>query len=198
MDHRDVFAIAMLLVLVMDPFGNMFVVHGLLGGVGGRRRLAIVLREGIIAALLLIGLTFSGHSVIDYLGLEQHSIRLAGGIVLFLIAIGMVFPNRRMSQEEPADSPLIVPIAIPLIAGPSAISMVILFSESEPLMSVVQAIGVAVSFTVAVLAATPWLVRLLTHRGAIAVERLMGIVLIVMSVQMVLDGVDAFLDSRVT
>lgn len=191
-----VLSTTLLLVLIMDPFGNMFVVNSLLSRLSVAGRVRVVVREGVIAALLLAVLALVGQSLLELLGLREHSLRLAGGIVLFLIAIGMVFPAKRIVEEDSGVAPLIVPIAMPLIAGPSAISMVILFSERQPVPVVGAAIALSVGVTTLILSLAPLLLALLTRRGAVALERLMGIILIVISVQMILDGIDAFIDSR--
>ena len=122
-------SIAVLLFLIMDPFGNLIVVNSLVSGFSARKKYWIICREGAIATGLLLGAAFFGGTIIDVLGLEEYSLQLAGGIVLFLIALGMVFPSRRVIEETTTEAPLIVPIAMPLIAGPSALSMVILFVE---------------------------------------------------------------------
>ena len=128
---------------------------------------------------------------------REHSLRLAGGIVLFLIALGMLFPTRRMIEEPAAEAPLIVPIAMPLIAGPSAISMVILFSEKHALSVVASAVLLAASVSTVLLVSSSSIFSFLGRRGATALERLMGMLLIMLSVQMILDGINAYLDSRV-
>ncbi len=189
-------SLTLLLFLIMDPFGNLVVVNTLLAEIPAGRRRLIVLREAAIATGILLGAAFVGGSVLGVLGLEQYSLRLAGGIVLFLIALGMLFPSRRMIEEPTVESPLIVPIAMPLIAGPSAISMVILFSEKHSAMDVSLAILIASAATTALLAASSTIFTFLGRRGAIALERLMGMLLIMLSVQMVLDGINAYLDSR--
>lgn len=189
-------SIATLLLLIMDPFGNMMIVNSLLGKQGLRDRAFIVVREGLIAAALLVMASFGGQVILDHLGLEEYSMRLAGGIVLFLIALGMVFPSRKIIEETEEETPLVVPIAVPLIAGPSAISMAILFAEKNDPLLVAQAVIIATAITTLILVLSPILLVLLRKRGAIALERLMGILLTILSVQMILDGVNVFLDSR--
>ncbi|MEQ8849870.1 MarC family protein [Botrimarina sp.] len=191
-----VLSIALLLVLIMDPFGNMVVVNNLLSRLPPPARVGVIVREGAIAGVLLAVFALVGRTLLDQLGLTEPALSLAGGIVLFLIAVGMVFPAKRITDEDPNPSPLIVPIAMPFIAGPSAISMVILFAERQPPGVVAAAIALSVGATTLILALAPFLMSLLRRRGAVALERLMGIFLIVISVQMILDGVDAFLDSR--
>lgn len=186
----------MLLFLIMDPFGNLIVVNSLVANLSARRQVLTVVREGLIATVILILAASFGQVILKTLGLEEHSLRLAGGIVLFLIALGMLFPSRRILDDDADEAPLIVPIAMPLIAGPSALSMVILFAREHTLSLVMGGIVIASVASTALLAVSPKIYQFLGRRGAVAVERLMGMLLIMISVQMVLDGIDAFLLSR--
>ena len=108
----------------------------------------------------------------------------------------MLFPTRRIIEESSNEAPFIVPIAMPLIAGPSAISMVILFSEKHSALTVSAAILIAASASTILLTASSKIFAFLGRRGTTALERLMGMLLIMLSVQMVLDGIDAYLNSR--
>lgn len=190
-------SVALLLFLIMDPFGNMVVVNTLLSELSPRQRVTVILREGVIATGILLVAAFFGATLLGALGLEEHSLRLAGGIVLFLIALGMLFPSHKLLDEPATESPLVVPIAMPLIAGPSAISMAVLFAEEHSISLVAGAIIVAAAATTFLLSMSPWIFSLLGRRGAMAMERLMGMLLIMLSVQMVLDGIDAFVSSRI-
>lgn len=189
----SVISLAMLLFLIMDPFGNLIVVHSLLAHIPSGKRRLIVLREGAFAAIILLLAALFGSRLLSMLQLNETSLRLAGGIVLFLIALGMLFPSRKIIEETAEESPLIVPIAMPLIAGPSAISMVILFSEKHLTTIVAGAILLATVVNSLVLSLASPIFSLLRSRGAIALERLMGMLLILISVQMVLDSIEAFI-----
>lgn len=189
-------SLALLLFLVMDPFGNLVPVNTLLADYPPRQRRLILLREAAIATVILLIATFAGSALLGTLGLEEHALQLAGGIILFLIALGMVFPSRRILDETGPDPPLIVPIAMPFIAGPSAISMAILFSEKHPVAMVATAVLLASLAGALLLTASPTLFSLLGRRGAKALESLVGMILIILSVQMILDGIDAYLHSR--
>lgn len=194
--QRSMMSIALLLFLIMDPFGNLVVLNALLSNFPPPKRRLIILREAAIATVILLLAAFFGGSVLHLLGLQEHSLRLAGGIVLFLIALGMLFPSRRIMEEPTDEAPLIVPIAMPLIAGPSAISMVILFSEKHTATIVSSAVLIAAAASTVLLAASSTVFTFLGRRGATALERLMGMLLIMLSVQMILDGINAYLDSR--
>ena len=190
-------SLSILLFLIMDPFGNMIVVNSLLSGMSRRQQAMVIYREGAIAMGILILVALFGRAMLDTLGLQEHALQLSGGIVLFLIALGMLFPTRRIMDEDTTDTPLVVPIAMPLIAGPSAISMVILFAQHHSTPTVVGAIVAATFSSTLLLSACSLVYALLGRRGSIALERLMGMLLIMIAVQMLLDGIDSFLDARV-
>lgn len=189
-------SLALLLLLVMDPFGNLIVVNSLLGDLPVRQQRIIIWREAAIAMAILLMAGLLGGKVLDVLALEEYSLRLAGGVVLFLIALGMLFPSRRIMEESSVEAPLIVPIAMPLIAGPSAISMVILFSEKHSIGMVLLAVLIASLTSAVILAGSSVIFGFLGRRGAVALERLMGMLLIMLAVQMILDGFNAYFDSR--
>ncbi len=109
-------SIAILLFLIMDPFGNLVILNSLLGDFPASKRRLIIFREAAIATLILLVAAFFGGTLLEAIGLQEHSLRLAGGIVLFLIALGMLFPSRRIIEESSGEAPLVVPIAMPLIA----------------------------------------------------------------------------------
>lgn len=188
------FALAVLLFVVMDPFGNMVPINSLLSKYNNAERRKIILRESLIALGILLAAVYGGRVVIDVLGLEGHSLSISGGIVLFIIALGMLFPTRRSSlEDEETDDPFIVPIAMPLIAGPSTLSMVILFGEKHQVNIVAGAVLLSSLASILLLTASPKIFEFLGHRGARALERLMGMLLIMIAVQMTLDGFKAYL-----
>jgi multiple antibiotic resistance protein len=189
-------SIALLLFIVLDPFGNMVTLNTLLGAHAPARRRRIMLRESAIALAILLLCVFAGGSVLSVLGLQAYTLGISGGIVLFMIALGMVFPARRVMDDEGLEDPLVVPIAMPLIAGPGAISIVIVLAEKNPLPAVVGAVTVAAVTAALILTVSPTLFVVLGRRGALALERLMGILLVMLSVQMVLDGVALYLAAR--
>lgn len=188
-------SIALLLFFILDPFGNLIVINALLSGYEGPKRRNIILREALIATIILLATAFFGDNLLSMLSLKEYSIRLSGGIVLFLIALGMLFPNRRIAEEIPEGTPLIVPIAMPLIAGPSALSMVILFAGQNPIWMVLSAILIACACATIILLSSAMISRFLGKRGSTALERLMGMLLIMLSVQIVLDSMDTYLRS---
>lgn len=127
------FSAAATLLLIMDPFGNIVMFNAILSKIPQERRRKVLVREVLIAFGVLLLFLLVGAHLLSFLGLEQSSLSLAGGILLLLIAIGMVFPNRAVQLGVPGDDePFIVPLAIPMIAGPSGIAFLLLIVSKEP------------------------------------------------------------------
>jgi len=188
-----VISIALLLFIVLDPFGNLVTLNTLLRAATPARRRIIIVRESLIALAILQLFVFAGGAILRALGLQAYTLGISGGIVLFMIALGMLFPARKVLDKEGLDDPLVVPIAMPLIAGPGAISVVILLAQTNPVLNVAGAVVVAWLPTAIVLTVSTWIFNFLGPRGALALERLMGILLVMVSVQMVLNGLSAYM-----
>jgi MarC family membrane protein len=191
----DVFSAAVLLLLVIDPFGNVPVVISALANVPAARRVRVVLRECLLAYLLLLAFMLGGQMFLKWMQLSEVSLAIAGGIILFLIALRMVFGHPEgVFGDRPGAEPFIVPLAVPAIAGPSALATVMLMASRDParLVAWVAALTAAMAVASLVMLAAYRLQRALGERGMTAVERLMGLVLTAIAVQMLLDGVRAF------
>jgi multiple antibiotic resistance protein len=190
-----VISAAIVLLLILDPFGNLVTINTLLSDIPGAKRQRIILRETLIAYGILIVFLFGGNPLLSFFGVESPTLRISGGIILFIIALGMVFPHRSAMSPTLEAEPFIVPIAMPLIAGPSAIAalLVLARSDSHLLLNWFGALTLAMSITGIILWASPWIFQKLGRRGALAVERLMGMLLIILSVQMMLDGIEQYL-----
>lgn len=189
-------AAAILLFLILDPLGNIPVFLSLLKPLPPQRRRIVLARELLIALGVLFVFLFAGQYVLQVMHLRQESISIAGGIVLFLIGIRMIFPPPEgLMGEIPDGEPFIVPMAIPLVAGPSGMAAVMLMGSNEPdrLGDWSLALLLAWAATSAILFSATWLYRLLGSRALAAIERLMGMLLVALSVQMLLDGVSAYL-----
>ena len=187
---------ALLLFLILDPLGNVPVVLSLLRSVPPRRQLVVIARELLIALVVLLLFLWFGKYALEAMHLRQESVSIAGGIVLFLIGIRMIFPPAEgVMGELPDGEPFIVPVAIPMIAGPSGMAAVMLMGSNEPerLGEWSLALLLAWVATAAILLASPLLYRLLGRRALSAVERLMGMLLVAISVQMLLDGLGSYL-----
>ncbi len=189
-------AAAILLFLILDPLGNIPVFLSLLKPLPPQRRRIVLARELLIALGVLFIFLFAGQYLLQLMHLRQESISIAGGIVLFLIGIKMIFPRPEgIFGDVPEGEPFIVPMAIPLIAGPSGMAAVMLMANSDPDRTADWSLALFLAWaaTAAILFAATWLYRLLGMRVLTAVERLMGMLLVALSVQMFLDGVKAYL-----
>jgi MarC family membrane protein len=183
------------LLLTMDPLGNVPNFVAVLHQVPAERRTAVVVRELLIALALMLAFLFVGGKLMALLGIKPEAITIAGGILLFLIAIEMIFPSpTRRAAEGIGGDPFIVPLATPLVAGPSTLATLILLSNKDggPL-GALPAMLVAWVATFICLASAPKLARILRERGARAVERLMGMILVMLAVQMFLNGLRDYL-----
>ena len=187
---------AILLFLILDPLGNVPVFLSLLRDLPPRRQRWVLGRELLIALGVLMLFLFAGQAILAAIHLREESVSIAGGIVLFLIGIRMIFPPQEgLLGHQPEGEPFIVPMAIPLVAGPSGMAAVILMASSEPnrLGDWSLALFIAWAATAAILFSATFLYKVLGRQVLTAVERLMGMLLVALSVQMLLDGVRAYL-----
>lgn len=190
----DVFSAALLLFLVIDPVGNIPAFLSILGNVPPARHRRIISRELLIALATLILFLFIGKYILTALKISQASLGAAGGIILFLIAVRMIFPGPKgvFGEEQEAGEPFIVPLAIPLTAGPGAMATLMLLMARDPVHwpRWLGALLLAWSASSIILLMATLLARLLGKRTLIAIERLMGLVLTAVAVQMLIDGIE--------
>jgi multiple antibiotic resistance protein len=192
----DLVSAVVTLFLIMDPLGNIPMFLAALKPVRPERRRTVLLREIAIAYIVLLLCLFLGNYALRILGLAQETISIAGGIVLFLIALRMIFP---VETVRPADAlegePFIVPLAVPLFAGPSTLAALLLLERTSPGQTqwLVLAVTIAWALSGAILLSSTFFYRVLRERGLIAMERLMGMLLVMIAVQMFMDGVRTFL-----
>lgn len=182
------------LLLVVDPLGNIPIFVSLLRRVDVQRRLRVCIRECAIAYAVLLVFLLAGDALLRLFGVSGTSLTIAGGVILFLIALRMVFQSGEPFGELPAGEPFIVPLAIPSIAGPTAIATVVLLSSSTPgrWPEWAAAITLAVLATFLALVFSERIARRLGERTLAALERLMGLVLTVIAVEMLLRGAQEF------
>jgi multiple antibiotic resistance protein len=184
------------LLLVMDPLGNIPLFLSILNHIDPKKRQRIILRETFIAFILLTLFLFFGQHILEGMHISQPALQIAGGIILFLIAIKMIFPQEdHPTRTRVLTEPFIVPLAIPLIAGPSTMTMVMLLATQSPteMGSWFIALTLACAITAVILVFADVLRKVLGDRGLIAIERLMGMILTTMAVQMALSGFEQFL-----
>lgn len=194
MDWPEITATAATLFFVMDPLGNIPIFNAVLGHFESRRRALIVARELVFALVIMLGFLFAGTAILEFLNLSSSSLNIAGGVLLFIIAIRMIFPGRRREVEQGEDDPFIVPLAMPLVAGPSTLALLLLLSSSQPerIWDWCTALVLAWAGSTVLLTASPFMLRVLGKRGLRALGRLMGMLLVLLATQMLLDGVEAF------
>lgn len=185
-----------LLLIVCDPFGNIPLFVSALQGVPRERRVAIILRECLIAFAVLVTFVFIGAPFLRLLGLSELSLQIGGGVVLMLVALRMVFPTPEgIFGQTPAGEPFIVPLAVPALAGPSALATVLLLVARDParLWQWVAAIAVVMLVSAVVLGFAERMMRLLGERVTLAFERLLGLVLAAIAVELMLRGIKTFI-----
>jgi multiple antibiotic resistance protein len=191
-----IFFNAITLLLIMDPLGNIPPFLSALKPVEPARRRKILVREILIAYVVLLAFLFAGKYILRLLSLQEETVSIAGGIVLFLIALRMVFPRPDATTDKLEGEPFIVPLAIPLIAGPSTLaSLLLLQQQSMPnsTLHLFLALTLAWLITAIILLSSTILYRLLKERGLIALERLMGMLLVMLAVQMFINGLAKFM-----
>ena len=190
--HMTIVSAGILLFLIMDPLGNIPFFLSILKELPPQRRRRVLMRELLIALLVLVAFLLGGQLLLDLMQLTQESVSIGGGIVLFLIGLKMIFPppDGLIFGHMPAGEPFIVPLAIPGVAGPSAMAALLLLANSEPgrTMEWGLALFIAWLITAAVLLGSTWLYRFLGPSVLAAMERLVGMLLVVLAVQMLLGG----------
>jgi multiple antibiotic resistance protein len=183
------------LILVMDPLGNVPAFLSILNSASPERRKWITLRETFIAFLILLSFLFFGQHILKSMQISEPALGLAGGIILFLIAIKMIFPtDENTNRLKQSGEPFIVPLAIPLVAGPSALAFVMLLASQAPNHMPLWTLALLISWLVCtvVLVFADVLRKILGERGLSAIEKLMGMILTTMAVQMFLTGIQQF------
>lgn len=192
----DIITAAVMLFLIMDPVGNLPVFLSILRHLPAERRRKVMIRELLISLVVLLLFLFAGQEILNLLNLKQEAVSISGGIVLFLIAIRMIFPSEGGVTGLPeGEEPLIVPMAIPMIAGPSILAALLLLAHQYPhqMTDWTLALLLAWSASSIILMFYEQINRMLGDRVLQALERLMGMLLVMISVQMLLDGVVKYL-----
>ncbi len=192
----DTFSAAVMLFLIMDPLGNLPVFLSILRHVDPKRRRKVMLRELLFSLVIMMGFLFAGQQILSFLNLRQEAVSIAGGIILFLIAIKMIFPSSGgVTGLAAGEEPFLVPMAIPMIAGPSILASLLLLANQEPTRMVDWSLALLMAWgaSAVILMFYELFNKLLGERGLTAVERLMGMLLVMISVQMLLDGVHHYL-----
>ncbi|ADT85682.1 YhgN family NAAT transporter [Vibrio sp. Vb2880] len=191
----EILSAATMLFLIMDPLGNLPVVLSILKHLDPKRRRKVLVRELCFALVILMLFLFAGQSILSFLHVQPETLSISGGIILFIIAIKMIFPSAgSITGLAAGEEPFIVPMAIPMIAGPSVIAALLLLSTQYPdnLLELSAAVILAWAGTFLILMFYGFFHKVLGERGLKAVERLMGLLLVMMSTQMLLNGIKSY------
>ncbi|MFQ2215516.1 YhgN family NAAT transporter [Aeromonas dhakensis] len=192
----DTFSAAVMLFLIMDPLGNLPVFLSILRHIDPKRRRKVMIRELLFSLVIMMAFLFVGQQILNFLNLRQEAVSIAGGIILFLIAIKMIFPSEGgVTGLAAGEEPFLVPMAIPMIAGPSILASLLLLANQEPTRMADWSLALLMAWGASAVILMFYEVfnKLLGERGLTAVERLMGMLLVMISVQMLLDGVHHYL-----
>lgn len=186
----DLVSAVILLLIVTDPLGNLPIVMACLEG--SKHPRFFVSREVLLATIVLILSLFFGPWFLRVLDLTEEALRLAGGIVLFLIAIKLIFPSdTSWMGVKHGEEPLLFPLAVPLVAGPSAVATVMLFSAQYPDRMGIWVIAILISMLASLVTFlfAPLLHKIVGNRALAAFQRLMGMLLTVIATQMIISGI---------
>lgn len=187
---------AVLLFFVMDPLGNVPLFLSALRHVDPARHRRIILRELVIALVILVGFLFVGRYILGVLRVSAAALTAAGGVILLLIALRMIFPSRdRSLHEEVREEPLVVPLAVPYTAGPSALATELLLMSREPERWPVWLAAICLAWlaSAVILYLAADMRKVLGDRGLTALERLMGMLLVIVAVEMLMQGIAEYL-----
>jgi MarC family membrane protein len=186
-----------LLIVITDPLGNIPLFISNMKKVRRERRLKVIVRECAVAFAVLLVFMLFGRQMLSLLRLSEETLRIAGGVILFLIALNMIFPGTgaAVGQDGVADEPFIVPIAIPLVSGPSAMVTAMLVAGSNPhrMLEWIAALAITIAVTFVVFLASDKIKDALGEQAISAIEKLMGLVLTAMSIEMLLSGVASYI-----
>ena len=203
MDFALTIATFTTLFVVIDPIGTTPVFIALTRGMTPRMKRTIALRSCLIAAAVLCLFAFAGEAVLSFVGITMPAFRIAGGLLLFLTALDMLFERRTKRRDDQAEEaeddvpdPSVFPMAIPLLAGPGSItSVILLVSQAETAPALINVLGVmfgVLAIALLLLLASGWIERALGKIGITVITRLLGLLLAALSVQFVADGLLAF------
>ncbi len=181
--------------LASNAVAKASIVLSILKHIDPKRRRIVLIRELLFALLILMLFLFAGQSIMDFLHVQPETLSISGGIILFIIAIKMIFPSAgSITGLAAGEEPFIVPLATPLIAGPTVIATLLLLSSQNPsqLLELSAAVMLAWGGTFIILLFNGFFHKILGERGLKAIERLMGLLLVMISTQMFLDGIKAY------
>lgn len=190
----SLFNITLVLFLIMDPVGNLSAYQSMVKELDPKRQNWIIFREMMIALLIMIGFNYLGEYIFTVLDLSETTVRLSSGVILFLIAIKILFTSSdSLRANLPKGEPFIFPLAVPLITGPALMATIMLYAHLERYQSVmIIAILIAWLLSIIILFFARPIKRILGNSGLMACERLIGMILVLIAVQRFLEGILLF------
>lgn len=194
----NIISTAILLTFILDPFGNVPLLLTILKDIDRKKHRKIIVREMIFGLLILLFFLFAGQSFLNIFHLETVSVRIAGGLIFLIIALKLIFPSSKGSNLFATQGdPFVVPIAMPMVAGPSALATLMVMSKQyeDGIWKLSISLLIAWIITFIVFLLSPLFIRVLRRRGLLALEKLMGMLLLIMAVQMILDGLRNYVAS---
>ncbi len=197
----EILSAATMLFLIMDPLGNLPIYMSVLKTIDPKRRRVVIMRELVIALVILMVFLHSGQALLDFLKIKQETVSIAGGIILFIIAIKMIFPRPGGIMGLPAgEEPFIVPLAVPMIAGPSTMAALILLANQEPNKMTQWSVALFAAWLISaiILTMSNTFHRVLGEKGLNAIERLMGMILVMIAIQMLLNGIGRYFQHQLS
>ncbi|CAL4322960.1 UPF0056 inner membrane protein YhgN [Buchnera aphidicola (Chaitophorus sp. 3695)] len=196
---QTIISITILLILIMDPLGNLPVFMTVLKNFNSKERRLILIREMCIALCIMILFLFSGENILNFLNLKTETVSISGGIILFFIAIKMIFPNHENENHVKVvhEEPFLVPLAVPLVAGPSVLATLMLLSHqyAKNMNYLIISLFISWSITLITLLMSDAFLNIFGKKVVNVLERLMGLILIMLSTQMFLNGIKIWLKS---
>ncbi|MCL4106476.1 UNVERIFIED_CONTAM: hypothetical protein GTU68_030434 [Idotea baltica] len=197
----SILSTALVLTFILDPFGNVPLLLTILKDIDRKKHRRIIIREMLIGLVILLLFLFAGRGFLNLFHLETSSVSIAGGLIFLIIALKLIFPaSDGSSIFASTGEPFIVPIAMPMVAGPSALATLMVMANNHEghLGGLFFAVMIAWSITAAILLSSPLFFRLLRKKGLVALEKLMGMLLLIMAVQMLLNGISEYINTFIS
>lgn len=191
----SIISTAIVLTFILDPFGNVPLLLTILKDIDRKKHRRIIIREMIVGLIILLLFLFAGRSFLNLFHLETSSVSIAGGLIFLIIALRLIFPAADGSSIfASTGEPFIVPIAMPMVAGPSALATLMVMANKQEghLTGLFFSVLIAWGVTAVILLSSPLFFRLLRKKGLVALEKLMGMLLLIMAVQMLFDGISMY------
>lgn len=195
--HLNFFAMFSSLFFIFNATGQIPLFLALLAKFSQKKQYQIIIREFLIALCILLLFIFCGDEILSAIGITREVISIAGGLILFLISLGMIFPKESEHNSQLAQEPMVVPLAIPLISGPGIMTTVMMYSHDtgKPFLVAAAAIAAWVPSLLIILAGS-LIKKILGAKGLVALERLGGMILCLIGIQLFIDGVMTISQNR--